>query len=95
VVDHLVGKLAAIEVPGCDNRAVMDEVFEGKGYQAEFVHRHHPEVLCVPLEIKKVFMDQASLKLRTTIFTPLREQLVGAVMSNYNCFRALTSKDTG
>ncbi len=95
VVDHLVGKLAAIELPGCDNRAAMDEVFEGTGYQAEFVHRHHPDVLCVPLEIKKVFMDEASLKLRKTIFTPLREQLIGAVMSNYNCFRALIGENTG
>ena len=95
VVDHFVGELDTINLPGCDNRAAIDEVFEGKGYQAEFVHRHHPDVLCVPLEIKKVFMNEVSLKLKKTIFVPLREQLIGAIMSNYNYFREITGQGNG
>ena len=88
-VHHAVGELAAIELPGCDNRAAMDEVFEGTGYQAEFVHRHHSDVLCVPLEIKKVFMDEASLELKEEVFNVLRQALINALERNYKFFNAL------
>ena len=82
MVAHLVSELAAVELPGCENRAAVDEVFQGKGYQAEFVHHHHPEVLCVPLEIKKIFMDEKGLDLDENIFKPLHEQMIIALRRN-------------
>ena len=85
---HLAGELAAIELPDCENRAAIDEVFQGKGYQAEFVHHHHPEVLCVPLEIKKIFMDNEGLDLEENIFKPLHEQMIIALRRNYEYFKS-------
>ena len=92
VVEHLVAELAAVELPGCTNRAVVDEVFEGRGYQAEYIHNHHPDVLCLPVEIKKVFMDEMSLGLDENIFTPLREQMTQAMNRNFDYFKAAGKK---
>lgn len=89
VIDHLVAELGSIELADCTNRAVVDEVFAGKGYQAEFVHRRHPDVLCVPLEIKKVFMDEASLELKEEVFNVLRQALSNALERNHKFFNAL------
>jgi hypothetical protein len=87
VVDHLTRELAAVELPGCETRAAVDEVFQGKGYQAEFIRHHHPEVLCLPLEIKKVFMDERGNNLDQNIFEPLREQLIIALRRSYEFFK--------
>ena len=89
VIDHLVAELGDIELADCTNRAVVDEVFEGKGYQAEFVHRRHRDVLCIPLEIKKVFMDEMSLEFKEEIFYVLRQALINVLERNYNFFNAL------
>ena len=95
VVDHLVQSLVAVELPGCENRAAVDEVFQGKGYQAEFIRHHHPDVLCVPLEIKKVFMDENGLELNEMIFEPLREQMIDALQQNYAFFKHKTGQPNG
>ena len=91
VVDHLLGELAAIKLPGCATRAVADEVFEGRGYQAEFVHQHHPEVLCVPLEIKKEFMDERNLALQEPLYTLLREQMIDALQRTFAFFQMISA----
>ncbi len=71
----------------------MYEVFEGRGYQAEFVNHHHPEVLCVPLEIKKEFMDEPNLALREPLFTLLREQMIGALQRTFKFFQTMDARD--
>jgi len=71
VVAHLMASLQAVAVPGIDNRAACDEVFQGRGYQAEFVHTSHPDVLCVPLELKKVYTDEAGAVVRDDVYGPL------------------------
>ncbi|PIE64492.1 MAG: hypothetical protein CSA26_07765 [Desulfobacterales bacterium] len=70
-IDFLLKKLAEIRLPGFENRAVCDEVFRGVGYQAAFLKKHYPNSLCVPLEIKKVFMDENGQKLLPDIFEML------------------------
>lgn len=75
-------RLNEIELPGCRVRTAFDEVFQGRGYQAEYVHARHPESLCVPLEIKKEFMDEQELSLRQPLadllFRNMREALADA-----------------
>ena len=64
---------------GCEVRTAFDEVFQGRGYQAEYIHSSHPESLCVPLEIKKEFMDEQSFGLKQpltdALFLNVREAL--------------------
>lgn len=87
VVANLISGLEAIDLVDCDNRVAVDEVFRGRGYQAEFINSHHPAVLCIPLEIKKVFMDEHSFELDDTQFGRLRAGMVEALVSNGECFR--------
>ena len=95
VIEHLVQSLAVVELPDCEIRAAVDEVFQGKGYQAEYIRHHHPNVLCVPLEIKKVFMDENGLELDEVIFEPLREQVVNVLQQNQEFFTRKTGRPNG
>lgn len=94
VIHHLTGLLQEIELPDCENRAVSDEVFLGKGYQAEFVHNHHPDVLCVPLELKKVFMDEQSFAIIDDIYMPLFAGIESALKENSEFFEQKTAADS-
>lgn len=87
VVDNLVAGLEAIDLVNRKNRVAVDEVFRGRGYQAEFVNRYHQEVLCVPLEIKKIFMNETSFELDETMFKQLRSGMIEALVKNGECFR--------
>jgi uncharacterized protein (TIGR02421 family) len=60
VLHHLKEKLLVLDYPNIDNRVAFDEVFQGKGYQAAFIRDNFKGVLCIPLEIKKVFMDEST-----------------------------------
>jgi hypothetical protein len=65
---------------------VFDEVFFGKGYQAEFIHRYHRASLCVPLEVKKVFMEENTGDLHDEIFADLQRQLQAVLTTNSALF---------
>lgn len=86
VVNHLQEKLAAITIPGIENRAVCDEVFSGKGYQAAFMRENHPKSLCVPLEIKKVFMDEQALGCHADVFDLVSEGMRRGLEDNAEFF---------
>ncbi|WEM45325.1 flavohemoglobin expression-modulating QEGLA motif protein (plasmid) [Photobacterium sp. DA100] len=57
-IDSLVGKLRNIELPNIDVTAEVNDVFQGMGYQASFVKANFTNTLIMPLEVKKVFMDE-------------------------------------
>lgn len=52
--------LGAINLPGIDVRAAINEVFYGRGYQASFVREHCSNTLLLATELKKVFMDETT-----------------------------------
>lgn len=60
VLDDLRTRLIAAELPGIEKRVAFDEVFMGKGFQSRFIHENHGKCLCIPLEIKKVYMAESS-----------------------------------
>lgn len=95
VVDHLRVELERIELPECEVRVALDEVFAGKGYQAEYIHRHYPEIVCIPLEVKKVFMDELSFALDENLFESLRIGVIGAIESNQRFFRQSMGLEPG
>ena len=86
VVDHLQQQLGDIHVHGVDTRAVRDEVFWGKGYQARFISENHPDSLCLPIEVKKVFMAEKSGELYPDVFNPLAAGMVAAIRENSSFF---------
>ncbi len=49
--------------------------FRGRGCKATFISRNCPEGLCIPLEIKKIFMDEEGFEGNVGIFSELTRQL--------------------
>lgn len=86
VLDHLQRRLLGTEFPNIKNRAACDEVFPGKGYQASFIHKNHPQSLCIPLAIKKVYMDETSGKAYPLILEAVIESLKQALSYNASYF---------
>lgn len=93
VIEHLVGELQAIELPETENRTVLDEVFVGNGYQSEFTHYRHPDVLCIPLELKKVFMDEQRFTIKDDIYVPLFAGTEQALKANGSLFMKRIAAD--
>ncbi|MGF1727580.1 flavohemoglobin expression-modulating QEGLA motif protein [Photobacterium nomapromontoriensis] len=58
-IDSLMDKFRQIELPNIDVTAEVNDVFQGMGYQATFVKNNFTNTLIMPLEVKKVFMDEA------------------------------------
>lgn len=91
VLEHLTGKLNRIELPGQKTRAVFDEVFTGMGYQAEYMHTEHPASLCIPLEVKKVFMTKNGLALDPLVADILFPALIDVLGCNALCFSEMAA----
>jgi len=58
VVNQWAAGLGSIQLPRVDVRAAINEVFQGRGYQATFVKTHCSNTLLLATELKKVFMDE-------------------------------------
>lgn len=86
VLNHLKKRLLDAEIPNIKNRAAYDEVFPGKGYQAFFIHEKHPQSLCIPLAIKKVYMDETSGVTYPLIIETVIETLKQALSYNASYF---------
>ncbi|NNK95074.1 MAG: N-formylglutamate amidohydrolase [Desulfobacterales bacterium] len=82
VVLHLIKQLRSISLSQMDNRTACDEVFKGRGYQAHFINSNHPQSLCIPLEIKKVFMDEKTFEPHAEMLSKLKDTLTQALSSN-------------
>lgn len=81
-LEDLQKRLQQTIAPDIENRAVFDEVFYGKGYQAAFIHSRHPHSLCVPLEIKKIFMDESGGAPLPPVLARIKEHVRGALAGN-------------
>lgn len=81
-VDRLKNQLQAITIDSVENKTACDDVFYGKGYQARVVSSEHPGCLCIPLEIKKVFMIEESGEPLPAIMHSLRVQLEDVLIRN-------------
>ena len=75
VLNHLKRQLVKTEFLNLENRVAFDAVFSGKGYQAAFIHKQHSRSLCVPLEVKKVYMDETTGEL----YPLMLEEITGAL----------------
>ena len=82
VLDHLKRRLLKADVPNIENRVALDDVFLGKGYQAAVIHEQHPGSLCIPLEIKKIYMDETTGESYPLILETVTETLKQAFSYN-------------
>jgi hypothetical protein len=88
IIEDLIKRLRAIKIEGVVTRVGIDDVFYGKGYQADFIQQNHPRSLCIPLEVKKVYMDEHSGELYPDIIEQLTQDLHMVIAKNSGLFRA-------
>jgi uncharacterized protein (TIGR02421 family) len=58
VVNKFLNELANITLPNMEVDAKLNAVFEGRGYLIAHTNAHFDRTLVLPVEIKKVFMDE-------------------------------------
>ncbi len=82
IIHHWVNVLNSISIPGLDVRAAADEVFYGRGYLATFVAENFNNVLALPTEVKKVFMDELTGQVDATILPALKSVFEQSMLDN-------------
>lgn len=78
-VNHFVQQLNKIELPNITVDAATDKVFQGRGYLISHVNAHFDNTLVLPLEVKKVFMDEVSGELYPLVLEELKSGIKDAI----------------
>ena len=60
MLDVFDRELPGLPLPGTQSTLGWNAVFYGRGYQATVARQDLPRTLVVPLEVKKVFMDETT-----------------------------------
>lgn len=84
-INDLVVRLGKIELPNLDVVSRENDVFYGMGYQATFVRDHFKQTLILPVEIKKVYMDERRGESYPLVIDKLKEELK-TVLSEHAAF---------
>ena len=74
-LDGLLRRLKRIELPNISVSVAENNVFSGMGYQASFVTKHFRNTLIMPLEVKKVYMNEEGGEHFPLVIEKLREGL--------------------
>ncbi len=76
VLKYLNSRLEKIVLPNFPVKASFDDVFFGRGYLISHINSRHANTLVIPLEIKKIFMDEATHELFPLLFGELHTQFL-------------------
>ncbi len=79
-------KLAAINIPNEKTTVAIDKVFQGRGYQASFIKKNFPKFLTIPLEIKKIYMDERTGEVFPIVLERLHSGIHRAVIDTAAAF---------
>jgi len=82
VIDHWNLRLNKIEMPDTAMRSALDEVFYGRGNQAAVMKPYAGNVLVLPTELKKIFMDELTGELHDSFFKELKERFCRELLEN-------------
>jgi hypothetical protein len=82
VIRHWHECLDKIEMPGMTMRAAVDEVFYGRGNQATVMKPCADNILVLPTELKKIFMDELTGELHEAFFNQLKRHFHVALLQN-------------
>ena len=80
--------------------AAADEVFQGRGYFITHISAHFDNTLVLPVEVKKVFMDEANREVFPLVLEELKAGIKQAIsetsaffMRKYNKQKSAKSAD--
>ncbi|GAA0816993.1 flavohemoglobin expression-modulating QEGLA motif protein [Colwellia sp. D2M02] len=79
IVKHFQKQLAKIELPNIACSATVDEVNQGHGYLITHINAHFDNTLVLPIEVKKVFMDEDTGELYSLVLEELRASFKNAL----------------
>ena len=82
VINHWNNNLNEIEMADTAMRSALDEVFYGRGNQATVMKPYADNVLVLPTELKKIFMDELTGELHESFFKALKEQFCKQLLEN-------------
>ncbi len=82
VINHWNKRLDTIEMPDTAMRSALDEVFYGRGNLATVMKPCADNVLVLPTELKKTFMDELSGELNDSFFAELKERFCKELLQN-------------
>lgn len=74
VVELALEKLAVIELPNIPVTAKENDVFFGRGYMISHINSRYEHTLVLPIEVKKVFMDELNGELYPLVMQSLSQQ---------------------
>lgn len=93
VVDLSLSKLSKIEFPNLPVDSKENGVFHGRGYLIAHINSRFQNSLVLPLEVKKVFMDEVSGELYPLVMQALSQQFKNCLVDISAFFsRRFTSK---
>jgi uncharacterized protein (TIGR02421 family) len=78
--------LSEISIPENLNKTAVNDVFSGKGYNAEYINTHFIRTLVLPTEIKKIYCNELTGDTYPKIIRQLQQNLKQAILTNANYF---------
>lgn len=79
VIQRFEKELNKITLPNLEVRSASDEVFQGRGYLITHINSHFDNTLVIPIEAKKVFMEEVSGELYPLVLEELKAGLKEAI----------------
>lgn len=92
IVGHFEKQLNKISLPNMDAYAATNDVFEGRGYLITHVNSHFDNTLVLPLEVKKVFMDETKGEVYPLVLEELKAGIKLAISETAAYFMRKYSK---
>lgn len=81
---RFIERLSQITLPNLTVTAGLDIVFQGKGYQAQFCREQLTNTLCLPLHIKKIYMNEESGEHYPLVIEQLKEAIKQVIFEHAN-----------
>ncbi len=89
IVDHWKAELANISLSSIDTTVDINNVFNGLGYNLEFLTKNFRNTLVLATEVKKVYCDENTGDVFPGVVKQLQQQLKLAILNNANYYSQL------
>ena len=82
----LENELAAIKLPNLETTVARNTVYQGRGFQTTFIRERFPKTPVIPLEIKKIYLDERTGELFPLVIESLKKGLHQAILDTASYF---------
>ncbi len=86
IINLTLSRLEQITLPNLPVTAEENKVFSGRGYLAAHINSHFQNTLVLPLEVKKIFMDELSGEIYPLVMQALVHQIKDSMVDIFTFF---------